>query len=83
MRDVQVFGTDRCEDTQETRDHLELLGVPYDYIDVDRDAQAAAWVKDQNGGKLRTPTVRVGRRVLSVPDDVELERELRDVGVMP
>jgi mycoredoxin len=82
MREVQVYGTDRCEDTREVRDHLDLLGVPYDYIDVDRDAQAAAWVKAHNGGKLRTPTVQVGHRVLAVPDDVELERELRGAGAL-
>lgn len=74
MSTVKVYGTDWCGDTKRSRKLLERLGVAYDYINIEEDAQAAQWVKDQNRGKERKPTIVVGERVLSVPDDEELEK---------
>lgn len=74
---VKVYGADWCEDTRQTLARLDALGVAYDYIDIERDAEAARWVREQNGGKERKPTLQVGRLVLSTPDDEELESALR------
>ena len=78
MSDVQVFGADWCEDTVRTREHLEALGIPYDYINVENDAEAQSWVVQQNDGKQRTPTVKVANQiVLSEPSNAELEIALK------
>ncbi len=77
MHPVKVYGADWCEDTQRTRRHLDELGISYDYLDVDRDPRAKAWVKDHNGGRQRTPTVDVNGRVLPVPKDEELDAALQ------
>ena len=37
MADVEVYGTDWCEDTQGTRQHLEGLGMEYQYINIEQD----------------------------------------------
>jgi mycoredoxin len=79
---VKVFGTDWCEDTQATRNHLDTLGVAYRYIDVEEDAGAQEWVKEQNGGKQKTPTVEIGGTILVEPDERELEEALRGRGLM-
>ena len=79
---VKVYGADWCEDTQHTLARLDALGVGYDYINVERDAEAARWVREQNGGKERKPTLQVGRRVLSTPDDEELESVLKAEGLV-
>jgi mycoredoxin len=54
---VEVYGADWCGDTQRTRRQLDRLGVAYQYINVEHDPQASAWVKRQNGGQERQPPI--------------------------
>ncbi len=82
MDKVKVYGADWCGDTKRTLKHLDTLGVAYEYIDVEQDAQASAWVKEQNNGKERKPTLKFGEQVLSVPSDEELESALREQGLV-
>jgi mycoredoxin len=51
-------------------------GIPFEYIDIDNDEQAAQWVREQNGGKERKPTIRIDNSVLIEPSDSELDRAL-------
>ena len=82
MESVKVYGADWCEDTQRTRELLEKLGVVYEYIDIEQDKQALQWVKDQNNGKEKKPTVKLGEQILSTPDSEELENALRKHGLI-
>jgi glutaredoxin len=82
MERVKVYGADWCGDTQRTLRFLNEQNVSYDYINIEEDERAADWVKQQNDGKERKPTVKLGARVLSVPSDAELESALREEGVM-
>lgn len=77
MTGVKVYGADWCSMTQQTLSRLNYLNVPYDYINVEKDDRAREWVKRQNGGKERKPTVDIGGEVLSSPSDTELEAALR------
>ena len=79
---VEVYGADWCADTQRTRRLLDSLGVSYQYINVEQDQQASEWVKQQNDGKERKPTVKIGGQVLAEPSDQELEHTLRQEGLM-
>jgi mycoredoxin len=79
---VEVYGADWCVDTQRTRRHLDSLGIAYQYINVEQDQQASEWVKQQNDGKERKPTVKIGQQVLAEPSDPELERALRHEGLL-
>jgi mycoredoxin len=79
---VEVYGADWCGDTQRTRRHLDRLGVAYQYINVEQDQQASEWVKQQNNGKERKPTVKIGAQVLAEPSDQALEQALRQEGVL-
>jgi glutaredoxin len=80
---VEVYGADWCEDTQRTRQHLERLGVAYDYIGLEQDQRASEWVKQQNDGKEKKPTVKIGAQILTVPSERELENALRQGGLVP
>jgi glutaredoxin len=82
MNKVTVYGADWCEDTQRTRQHLNTLGVTHKYINIEHDTSAAEWVRTQNDGKERKPTVQVGEQVLSVPSDQALEEALRREGLI-
>ncbi|HVG38258.1 MAG TPA: glutaredoxin family protein [Pyrinomonadaceae bacterium] len=82
MMSVKVYGADWCGDTKRTLRKLDGLGVAYDYVDVEQDEAASQWVKEQNSGKERKPTLDLGGRVLSVPSDAELEQALRAEGLL-
>lgn len=87
MDAITVYGTDSCEDTQRTRQHLEELEQPYRYINVDDNGFASDQVKNWNAGKRLTPTVVLngrGRETrLAVPSNEELDREIGLLGIRP
>jgi mycoredoxin len=82
MERIKVYGADWCGDTQRTLKQLDGLGVAYDYVNVEEDEQASLWVREQNNGKERKPTVKLGQQVLSVPAESELESALRENGLI-
>ena len=63
--------------TRRTLSHLERLGVEYEYIDVEKDSAASQWVKNQNNGKEKKPTIQIGATILCNPHNRELEDALR------
>jgi len=79
---VKVYGADWCSMTTRTLAHLEKLGVPFEYIDVEQDEAASQWVKEQNEGKEKKPTLEFGGTVLSTPSNAELEKALRTAGLL-
>ena len=82
MNNIKVYGADWCEDTQRTRQHLDTLGVPYDYINVDRDKAAEFWIAKQNNGKRQTPTLDMNGKILIEPTDPELDEALKSQGML-
>lgn len=82
MSDVKVYGANWCGLTVRTLHHLDSLGVAYDYVDVDQDPQASEWVKSQNNGREKKPTLDIGGRVITNPSKAELEAVLRDQQVL-
>lgn len=82
MTPIRIYGAEWCEDTAATCSHLDLLGIPYDYIDIDRDPEAAAWVCRHNAGRQRTPTVDVDGQIVTEPSNIQLETLLRGKGLM-
>jgi mycoredoxin len=79
---VKIYGTGWCKDTRHTREYLDRLGVQYQYVDIEQDESAAAWVREQSGGKERIPTLDIAGQVLTVPTDHELTSALRERGLM-
>lgn len=82
MFGVKVYGADWCEDTQHAREFLERLGVAYQYVDIEEDERAREWVRAQNEGRERKPTIDVAGQVLCAPTDHELTSALRERGLM-
>ncbi len=82
MNRINVYGTDWCEDTTITRQHLDELGIPYRYINIEQELDAATWVKQMNHGKQKTPTVDINGQLLVEPDNSELDEALRSNGLL-
>lgn len=80
--DVKVYGADWCAMTRATLAFLKSNQVPHEYINIDHDREAAAWVAAQNGGKEKKPTVDIQGEVLSAPSDDELESVLSEKGLL-
>ena len=78
MGPVKVYGRENCEDTQHTLAYLESIGVKYDYVDIDEDAEGMDFVKQRNNGKELTPTLDITGQLLAEPSDGELEAALRE-----
>jgi glutaredoxin len=79
---VKIYGADWCGDTKRALKYLDNLGLDYQYIDVEQDTEASEWVKNQNGGKERKPTISIGEQVLSVPSESELGAALKQAGLI-
>ena len=79
---IKVYGADWCGVTRSTLRHLDGLGVPYRYIDVDQDPVASQWVKDQTDGMEIKPTLDIEGEVLTAPRDQALDGVLESHGIL-
>jgi mycoredoxin len=82
MTNIRVYGTDSCPMTKASLIYLDSQAIPYEYIDIEENAEAAAWVRAHNGGKERKPTIEIGRQILIEPSDEELEDSVRSHGLL-
>jgi len=78
MADVKVYGADWCPKTKRTLAHLKQIGIPFEYINIERDREAAKWVSEQNGGREKKPTLEIGGHVLSEPTNAEIDAVLAE-----
>jgi mycoredoxin len=78
---LTVFGRRWCGISQMVRRYLDRLGVPYEYVDLDQHPEVASQLAWVTGGRVHSPTIRVGDELLVQPSTQELERALRRYGV--
>ena len=69
---IVVYGTYWCQDTTRSRNYLSHHGIPYTFVDVEVDSDAAQRVMDWNEGYLSTPTLDIDGGVVTEPSDEEL-----------
>jgi hypothetical protein len=75
--ELTVYGAYWCSDTRLIRDYLEEGVIAYTYVEL----EAADWVRAQNDGTERKPTLRFEHpplpdAVLAVPTTAELRKWL-------
>ena len=80
-RQVHLYGTDWCPLTGGFRAYLRRHDIPFDYHNIEQDAQAEEAVKAMNGGKIKFPMVVVGDQTMKNPPIDELESALRAAGL--
>jgi glutaredoxin len=80
---VLVYGRPGCPGLRPVLNLLQKAGVPYDYVDVREDADAAARLRAMAGGYESVPTVVLpGGRVLVEPGTIGLRRALQEAGLV-
>ncbi len=57
MEQIKVYGTKWCGDTKRALRILDERGVPYDWIDIDKNPQGEKLVKETNQGNRSVPTI--------------------------
>jgi len=76
VAEVKVYGADWCSMTQQTLSYLDEMKVPYDYVNIEKDDRAREWVKRQNDGREKKPTLDIRGEILTEPSDDELQSVL-------
>ena len=81
---ILVLGRDTCEDTIRSRAHLDAIGIPYVYGNVEIDPAADARNRSLNDGTWVTPTILIGDPldpsvVVREPTDDELDTAIAAV----
>ena len=82
-----VYGSSWCGYTLRTLRHLEKLGVPFKYVDVDDEPAAERLIAGWNNGRAIRPTLDFGGGreaddVFVNPSPSQLESELRKRGLL-
>lgn len=74
---IKVYGAPWCPDCRRSKQFLGEMRVPYDWIDIDDDPDAAAFVRDKNEGKQIIPTIIFeDGSFLAEPSNSELAEKL-------
>jgi thioredoxin reductase (NADPH) len=77
MAEIKVYGAPWCPDCRRSKRFLGEHRIPYDWIDIDRDPAAAAFVREKNRGKQIIPTIVFpDGSFLAEPTDAELADKL-------
>ena len=75
---ITLYGTVWCSSTWFARNFLDERQIPYQWIDIDQDPQAAAYVEEVNRGYRSVPTIVFpDGSILVEPSQSELEHELQ------
>lgn len=74
---LQIYGSDDCPQTQAMRRRLDQLNILHEYVDIDADDDVEAWVREQGGGELHTPTIDVDGEVLVAPSEEAVQAAIR------
>ncbi len=77
MAAIQIYGAPWCPDCKRAKKFLAEQRVPYDWIDIDQDAEGMRLVEAKNAGKQIIPTILFeDGSVLVEPTNAELARRL-------
>ena len=76
--EIKLYGAEWCPDCHRSRNYLDSQSVAYEYVNVDGDEAAQAYVKQVNDNRLIIPTIVFpDGSVLVEPSNAELARKLR------
>jgi mycoredoxin len=77
MDQTKIYGTSWCPDCARAKQVFTKLKISFEWIDIDHDKKAAAYVENINGGFKSVPTIVFpDNSVLVEPSNVDLEKKL-------
>jgi mycoredoxin len=77
---IRMYGTSWCPDCARARKFLDGKGVSFEWIDIEKDKAAAAYVEEVNKGNRSVPTIIFpdGSKLVE-PSNTELDNKLATV----
>lgn len=79
---VTLYGSGNCHKSKLYRRTLDEMGVPYHFLDVGTDTDAANAVRAYYGGKLHFPVFHIGKKWIRNPSEKELIQTLNRESVI-
>ena len=77
---IIIYGTTWCWDCRRARRYLDQNQVAYEWIDIDKNQEAEAYVKKVNRGNRSVPTILFAdKSILVEPSNDQLAEKLRDL----
>jgi mycoredoxin len=71
---IKMYGTTWCPDCARAKQFLRKKNIPFDWIDIEKDDKARAYVQEVNQGLRRVPTIIFpDGSVMVEPTNSELE----------
>lgn len=78
---IIMYGARWCGDTKRSRKILDNLKIEYEWVNIDQDPEAEAYVKKINKGFRSVPTILFpDGTILVEPSDNEFKRKLLELG---
>lgn len=75
--EIIIYGTPWCGDTRRARAIFDNNAVPYKWVDITQDPQAAALVEKINRGYRSVPTIVFSDgSTLTEPSEITLKKKL-------
>ncbi len=77
MNQIKMYGTRWCPDCHRTKQVFARQNVAFDWIDIEQDTEACAYVEKINGGYKSVPTILFpDGSTLVEPDNATLLKKL-------
>ncbi len=70
---IQVYGIGNCKQTESVRRKLNSENIPFEYVDVELDLDAAQWIESLTEGVLVTPVLDLFGKILIQPSKSKLD----------
>ncbi len=81
---IKFYGAMWCGDTRRARAWLDQHNIAYQWIDIEKDKDAEAFVKSVNNGFRSIPTIVFpDGSHLTEPSNSKLEEHVRKLGLLP
>ncbi len=75
--DITVYGAYWCPDCHRSKTFLGEHQIPYNWVDIEQEAEGERFVLEANDGRRRIPTIVVGDgEILTNPSNAELAERL-------
>ena len=78
--EIVIYGTSWCYDTRRARTALDTRKIAYRWVDIDKDPEGLAFVKQTNRGNRSVPTILFpDGSTLTEPSENELLNKLNQL----
>jgi len=70
---IVIYATEWCWDCRRAKKFFDRRGIPYQWINIDRSAEAERFVRETNHGNRSVPTILLpGGKILVEPSEQTL-----------